>query len=58
MKFNVRTVDLAKLNSLTKYPSILTYHTLDPKNGGLMEEVTAFTGTVKALCCARQIVRP
>jgi len=46
MAFNVRTVDLAKLNSLTKYPSILTYHTLDPKNGGLMEEVTAFTGTV------------
>jgi RNA ligase-like protein len=46
VKFNVRTVDLAKLNSLTKYPSILTYHTLDPKNGGLLEEATAFAGTV------------
>src|SRR5262245_22884963 len=46
MTFNVRTADLAKLNSLTKYPSILTYHTLDPRNGGLLEEVTAFVGTV------------
>jgi len=46
MKFNVRTVDLAKLNSLTKYPSIPTYHTLDPKNGELLEAVTAFTGRV------------
>ncbi len=46
MKFNVRTVDLAKLNSLTKYPSILTYHTLDPKNGGLVDEATVFPGTV------------
>src|SRR5262245_28126172 len=46
MKFNVRTVDLAKLNSLTKYPSIQTYHTLDPKNGELKETVTAFEGTV------------
>ncbi len=46
MAFNVRTVDLAKLNSLTKYPSILTYHTLDPRNGGLLEEATAFAGTV------------
>jgi RNA ligase-like protein len=46
MTFNVRTVDLAKLNSLTKYPSIVTYHTLDPKNGGLLDEVAAFAGTV------------
>jgi hypothetical protein len=46
MTFNVRTADLAKLNSLTKYPSILTYHTLDPRNGGLLEEVTTFVGTV------------
>src|SRR5215470_2524549 len=46
MTVNVRTADLAKLNSLTKYPSILTYHTLDTKNGGLLEEVTAFAGTV------------
>jgi RNA ligase len=46
MTFNTRTADLAKLNSLTKYPSILTYHALDPKNGKLLEEVTAFAGTV------------
>jgi hypothetical protein len=46
MSFNVRTTDLAKLNSLTKYPSILTYHTLDPKNGGLIEEAMQFDGTV------------
>lgn len=46
MTFNVRAVDLTKLNSLTKYPSIPTYHTLDPKNGGLIEEALAFTGTV------------
>jgi hypothetical protein len=46
MKFNVRTVDLAKLNSLTKYPSIPTYHTLDPKNGSLLDEATAFAGAV------------
>jgi hypothetical protein len=46
MTFNTRTADLAKLNSLTKYPSIMTYHALDPKNGALLEEVTAFAGTV------------
>lgn len=46
MTFNVRTVDLAKLNSLTKYPSIQTYHMLDPKNGGLLEEAAAFAETV------------
>lgn len=36
---NTRELDLRKLNSLTKYPSILTYHELDPRNGTLMEEV-------------------
>lgn len=46
MAFNIREVDLAKLNSLTKYPSIPTYHLLDPKNGGLVEEVVAFDGLV------------
>ncbi|MFI7448011.1 RNA ligase family protein [Nonomuraea sp. NPDC049714] len=44
--FSLRTADLRKLNSLTKYPSIPTHHALDPKNGGLLEEVTQFTGTV------------
>jgi hypothetical protein len=31
MSFSIRTADLAKLNALTRYPSILTYHPLDPK---------------------------
>jgi hypothetical protein len=46
MAFNLKTTDLAKLNSLTKYPSIPTYHTLDAKNGGLIEVVMAFDGAV------------
>lgn len=29
---------LGRLNSATKYPSILTYHPLDPKNGKLLDE--------------------
>ncbi|MFE5207969.1 RNA ligase family protein [Streptomyces sp. NPDC056600] len=37
---------LAALNSATKYPSIPTYHRLDPRNGGLIEEPTRFTGDV------------
>lgn len=41
-----RRADLAKLNSLTKYPSILTYHTLGQK-GVLTEEVNiTFAGDV------------
>ncbi|MER7280497.1 RNA ligase family protein [Dactylosporangium sp. NPDC000244] len=41
--------DLRALNSLTKYPSIPTYHALDPKNGGLLEAPTDFgDGTVIA----------
>ncbi|MER5479627.1 RNA ligase family protein [Streptomyces sp. NPDC002734] len=38
--------DLAALNSATKYPSIPTYHRLDPRNGGLLEEPTRFIGDV------------
>ncbi|MEU4626613.1 RNA ligase family protein [Actinoplanes sp. NPDC023801] len=44
--FDVRSVDLAALNSLTKYPSIPTYHALDPRNGGLVEEPVTFAGPV------------
>lgn len=44
--FNIRETNLVKLNSLTKYPSIPTYHALDPKNGSLLEETIAFTGEV------------
>lgn len=48
MTFNIRTCDLHKLNSATKYPSIPTYHELDPKNGGLIEKPIAFNGDVLA----------
>jgi hypothetical protein len=46
MAIDVRAVDLSKLNSLTKYPSIPTYHALDPATGNLREETVTFTGTV------------
>lgn len=46
MAFDVRTVDLGALNSATKYPSIPTYHTLDPRNGGLLDETVPFQGDV------------
>lgn len=48
MKFDVKKVDLSRINSLTKYPSIVTYHKLDPKNGGLIEERLEFKGTLVA----------
>lgn len=44
--FNVRDTDLRTVNSMTKYPSIPTYHTLDPRNGGLLDETVPFTGRV------------
>lgn len=37
---------LPQLNSLTKYPSIPTYHKLDATTGGLLEEVITFEGAV------------
>ncbi|GAA2568574.1 hypothetical protein GCM10010435_48040 [Winogradskya consettensis] len=46
--FDVRAIDLRALNSLTKYPSIPTYHRLDPRNGNLVEPATAFDGPVIA----------
>ncbi len=46
MTFDVRTVNLKAINSMTKYPSIPTYHTLDPGNGGLLDETVRFTGPV------------
>ncbi len=46
MTFDIRRIDLDKLNSLTKYPSILTYHTLGDK-GALQEAVQVpFAGRV------------
>ena len=48
MSLDMRAVDLRALNSMTKYPSIPTYHSLDPGNGGLRDETVAFTGPVLA----------
>ncbi|MCA9071492.1 MAG: hypothetical protein KDA84_21340, partial [Planctomycetaceae bacterium] len=31
MCLSIRTVDLSKLNGLTRYPSILTYHPITPR---------------------------
>lgn len=46
MTFDPRN-DMDKLNSATKYPSILTYHGLDPKTGKLLEnQPTTFPGMV------------
>jgi RNA ligase len=36
MTFDIRQIDLGKLNSMTKYPSILTYHALGDK--GVLQE--------------------
>lgn len=44
--FDVRATNLRAINSMTKYPSIPTYHALDPKNGGLTASVTTFGKTV------------
>lgn len=38
------TEDLARLNSATKYPSIETYHQLDPKTANLLEAPMLFDG--------------
>ena len=46
MASNAHAVDLDRLNTLTKYPSIPTYHALDPSNGSLLEEAVAFSGPV------------
>jgi hypothetical protein len=46
MAFDIRQADLAKLNSLTKYPSIPTYHALGDK-GALQETLQVpFVGRV------------
>lgn len=41
-----RSMDLRKLDSLTKYPSIPTYHEIDSKSGRLSEPALDFEGTV------------
>ncbi|WP_435109805.1 RNA ligase family protein [Nocardiopsis synnemataformans] len=46
---DLRALDLAALNSATKYPSIPTYHLLDPTaRGSLKEEALTFTGDIVA----------
>jgi hypothetical protein len=46
MTFDIRRTDLDKLNSLTKYPSILTYHALADK-GALQETIQVpFSGRI------------
>lgn len=44
--FTVRATNLRAINSMTKYPSIPTYHALDPKDGGLLDGTVTFTGQV------------
>jgi hypothetical protein len=44
-RFNVRDVDLARLNSITKYPSIPTYHRMGER-GELSDERVSFEGRV------------
>ena len=46
MTFDIRQADLTKLNSLTKYPSIPTYHAIDGANGQLLEDAVPFAGDV------------
>lgn len=46
MTIDIRKVDIGALNSATKYPSIPTYHTLDPTNGGLLDDTVPFVGDV------------
>jgi hypothetical protein len=43
---DLRAIDLRALNSLTKYPSIPTYHELDPRNGGLRDTCVPYRGPV------------
>lgn len=42
----VTDIDIDKLDSMTKYPSIPTYHALSPKNGTLIEECINFDDEV------------
>jgi len=46
MAFDLRAAALDRLNSTTKYPSIPTYHALDPANGSLTEAPVMFDGRV------------
>jgi hypothetical protein len=46
MALDLRALDLGTLNTLTKYPSIPTFHALDPATGNLLDETVPFTGEI------------
>src|ERR1700735_5803566 len=48
MAFDIRRVDLGKLNSMTKYPSILTYHALGDK--GVLQETVQVPFSGRIIC--------
>jgi hypothetical protein len=48
MPFDLRAADLGRLNSLTKYPSIPTYHALDPDTGAVLDDVRRGSGQAVA----------
>jgi hypothetical protein len=52
---DLRQVNLKALNSITKYPSIPTYHALDPSNGRLIEGATAFDGFVGPVLATEKV---
>ena len=43
---DLRSIDLAALNSATKYPSIPTYHHINPSNGILLDQTLPLAGQV------------
>ncbi len=43
---SLRAINLVKLNSLSKYPSIPTYHRLDSQNGILLDDCVPFVSEV------------
>jgi hypothetical protein len=46
MVFDRHAIDLNRLNSATKYPSIQTYHQLDPRDGSLLDDTVTLDGPV------------
>lgn len=50
MAFDIRQVDLGKLNSMAKYPSILTYHALGDK--GVLQDTVQIPFEGRIICDA------
>ncbi|WP_197700743.1 hypothetical protein [Micromonospora purpureochromogenes] len=42
--FDIRSADLRAVNSMTKYPSIPTYHALDPGTAGCARRSSSSPG--------------